>query len=276
LHAKAEALDAKVLEVRRRVLGPDHSFTLGSMNNLAADYVTQGKYEQAEPLLKEVSDTRIRVLGAKNPNTLISINNLAVFYRRRGKYTDAEPLSLQVMQGLTAALGPNHSFTLNSENNLALLYQAEGKYEQAETFYLKALNGRRQLLGAENPDTLAIVRNLARLSIERADYVRAESWARTAFIVFEKNGSKGWESFYSRSELGESLAGQRKYSDAEPLLLAGYKGLAGNMIPVAERSVLDDAGRWIVQLYHDWKKPAEATEWTRKLATGKSGSVPQR
>jgi tetratricopeptide (TPR) repeat protein len=178
------------------------------------------------------------------------------------------------MQGLTEALGPNHPFTLNSENNLALLYQAEGKYDQAEALYLKALDGRRQLLGPENPDTLTVLRNLARLSIERADYVRAESWARTAFTIFEKNGSKGWESFYSRSELGESLAGQKKYSDAESLLLVGYEGLAGNTIPVAERSVLDEAGRWIVQLYHDWKKPAEAAEWTRKL-DGKSAVLPK-
>ena len=273
LNSRAEELDAKVLEVRRRVLGGDHSFTLGSMSNLAADYVIEGKYDQAEPLLKEVSDARIRVLGEKNSATLISINNLAVFYRRRGKYAEAEPLSLQVMQGLTAALGPEHPYTLNSENNLALLYQAEGKYDLAEALYLKAWNGRRQLLGAENPDTLAVLRNLARLSIERADYIRAESSARAAVTAFEKNGSSGWDSFYARSELGESLAGQKKYLDAEPLLLAGYEGLTRTAIPVAERTALDDTGRWIVQLYRNWNKPTEAAEWTKKLASGKGGAA---
>jgi serine/threonine protein kinase len=272
-YSKAEALDSKVLEVRRRVLGVDHSFTLGSMNNLAADYVSQGKYDLAEPLLKEVSDARIRVQGAKNPNTLISINNLAVFYRRRGKYADAEPLSLRVMQGLTEALGPNHPFTLNSENNLAMLYQAQGKYEQADALYLKALNGRRQVLGEEHPDTLATLRNLARLSIKRADYVRAESWANTALAIVEKNGSRGWERSYAQSQLGECLSGQKKYSAAEPLLLAGYEGLVRSAIPVAERSVLDETGLWIIQLYHDWKKPAKAAEWTRKLGAGKSGAA---
>ena len=94
-----------------------------------------------------------------------------------------------------------------------------------------------------------MLRNLARLSIERADYAGAESWARKTFTIFEKNGSKGWESFYSRGELGKSLAGQKKYADAEPLLLAGYEGLARNTIPVAEQSVVDQTGRWIVQLY---------------------------
>ena len=34
-----------------------------------------------------------------------------------------------------------------------------------------------------------------------------------------------WETFHTQSLLGAALLGQEKYTDAEPLLLAGYDGL---------------------------------------------------
>jgi eukaryotic-like serine/threonine-protein kinase len=35
-----------------------------------------------------------------------------------------------------------------------------------------------------------------------------------------------WTTAYTKSMLGSDLAGQKKYADAEPLLLAGRDGLA--------------------------------------------------
>jgi len=67
--------------------------------------------------------------------------------------------------------------------------------------------------------------------------------------------------------LGASLAGQREYDQAEPLLLSGYQGLKQRelAIPWANRSALKQAGERIVELYQDWGKPEKAAESRERL-----------
>jgi eukaryotic-like serine/threonine-protein kinase len=72
--------------------------------------------------------------------------------------------------------------------------------------------------------------------------------------------------------LGASLAGQKKYAEAEPLLVSGYEGMRqrADTVPVYNRSQLEQAGKWIVQLYQDWGQPEKAAEWRAKLSADRS------
>ena len=49
-YANAQRLYEQTLEIRRRVLGPEHPETLGSMLGLANAYEVQNKYVEAERL----------------------------------------------------------------------------------------------------------------------------------------------------------------------------------------------------------------------------------
>ena len=55
----------------------------------------------------------------------------------------------------------------------------------------------------------------------------------------------------NESLLGASLAGQKKYAEAEPLLLSGYQGMTQRIgtIPAASRFRLEQAGKQIIALY---------------------------
>jgi hypothetical protein len=72
-----------------------------------------------------------------------------------------------------------------------------------------------------------------------------------------------WQRFFAESLLGSSLAGQKKYAEAEPLLLEGYRGMEARKerIGIPDRYRLDRAREWIVQLYQAWGKPEKAAEW---------------
>ena len=63
--------------------------------------------------------------------------------------------------------------------------------------------------------------------------------------------------------LGRVLAEQKKFADAESLLLAGYKGLQENArtTPGWGRYYLPDTLDWLTQLYEAWEKPEEAKKW---------------
>jgi hypothetical protein len=69
------------------------------------------------------------------------------------------------------------------------------------------------------------------------------------------------------SPTGASMAGQKKYAEAEPLLTAGYEGMLQQQptIPAANRSNLIDAGQRVVQFYQDCAKPDEADQWKQRL-----------
>ena len=58
-------------------LGADHPDTLMSMNNLAALYKIQGRYEEAEPLYLQCLEGRRMKLGADGPNSVRSMYRLA-------------------------------------------------------------------------------------------------------------------------------------------------------------------------------------------------------
>lgn len=68
--------------------------------------------------------------------------------------------------------------------------------------------------------------------------------------------------------LGRVLAEQKKFAEAEKLLLAGYKGLKENVstTPGWGKYYLPDTMDWLGQLYEAWGKPDEARKWLAERA----------
>ena len=77
-----------------------------------------------------------------------------------------------------------------------------------------------------------------------------------------------WDQDNCQALLGASLVGQKKYAQAEPLLVSGYEGLRQRIatVPAYNRRQLVQVGKWIVQLYQEWGKPDKAAEWRARLS----------
>ena len=65
---EAEQLEIQVLDLRTKLLGPEHPDTLTSMGNLAGTYRYQGRWNEAEELQIQVMDMRKTLLGAEHPD----------------------------------------------------------------------------------------------------------------------------------------------------------------------------------------------------------------
>jgi tetratricopeptide (TPR) repeat protein len=265
-YAQAEALQSQTLEIQRRVLGPEHPETLSSMNNLALVYKNEGKYAQAEPLYSQTLEIKRRVLGPEHLSTLGTMNNLGNVYFMQGKYAQAEALFNRTLEIKRRALGPDHPSTLNTLSGFASMYQRQGKFTLAETYSAQSLAGRRRTLGSEHPDTMASAADLALAYQSQGKFGEAEPLAREALEFNRKKQPDDWQRFRAESLLGAALAGQKKYVEAEPLLLEGYQGMAvrKGRIDVPNWYHLDLAREWLVQLYQAWGKPAKAAEWRKK------------
>jgi len=266
-YAQAEPLLTKALGGRRRVLGQEHPDTLASTNNLAMLYVNQGRYDEAEPLLTEALEVKRRVLGREHPSTLVSANNLGTLYTYQGRYAQAEPLLNKVLEVRRRVLGDENPDSLISMRQLAKLYRDERKYAQAEPLYMRVLELQHGALGAEHPGRLATMNDLAVMYLSQRKYAKAEPLIREAFNSWEKTAPGAWRRYSCQSLLGASLAGRKRYREAEPLLLSGYQGMRQReaAIPASSRVELERAVLRIVQLYRDWGKPEQAAEWHEKL-----------
>ena len=82
--SQAERVALENLEIQRRVLGPEHTAVLWTMNNLAYCYQSEGRLDEAERLHLETLAIRRRVFGTKHPDTCASLYNLACVSALRG------------------------------------------------------------------------------------------------------------------------------------------------------------------------------------------------
>jgi eukaryotic-like serine/threonine-protein kinase len=107
------------------------------------------------------------------------------------------------------------------------------------------------------------VADLALAYQSQGKFTESESLAREALDLYRKKQPDDWQRFRAESLLGASLAGQKKYAEAEPLLFAGYKGMLARKerIDAPSRYYLDGAHEWLVQFYDAWGKPEKAAEW---------------
>jgi hypothetical protein len=92
---------------------------------------------------------------------------------------------------------------------------------------------------------------------------RAEAVWRDGLTIREQKRPDAWTTFGTRSLLGASLLGQKKYAAAEPLLQAGYEGLKQHreQIPAASKLRLVEAAQRLVDLYQAWDQPEAAVRW---------------
>jgi hypothetical protein len=146
------------------------------------------------------------------------------------------------------------------------MYQRQGKYALAETYAAQALAGRRHALGSENADTMSSAADLSLAYLSQGKFSEGEPLAREALEFNRKKQPDGWQRFRAESLLGASLAGQKKYAEAEPPLLEGYQGMVArkDRIGVPDWYHLDRAREWLVRLYQAWGKPGKAAEWKKR------------
>src|SRR6266498_4143238 len=184
---EAIPLIARALEIRERILGPDHRDVASTINVLANLYYYKGDYAKAEPLYQRALDIREKALGPEHPQVASSLNNLANLYIDRGAYVKAEPLHLRSLAIWEKALGPEHPGVADVLNNLALLYDELGEYAKAEPLHQRALGIREKALGPEHPDVADVLNNLALLYRDRGEYAKAEPLYQRALVIREKS-----------------------------------------------------------------------------------------
>jgi eukaryotic-like serine/threonine-protein kinase len=276
--AEAITVLEAVLKRRTAILGPDHADTMLAINNLAVAYQAAGRIADAVALHeKELKHCKSK-LGPDHPDTWISMNNLASGYQAIGRIDEAITLFEEVLKRRQAKLRPDHPDILVSMNNLATAYHIAHRSDEAIALFLDTLARRTATLGRGHRETLATMNSLGAVYLDKKQWDDAEPLLRETLNIREQARPDDWRVFYTRSQLGAALTGQRKYAEAEPYLIKGYEGLLAHeaKIPAQRRKTdLATASERIVRLYDAWGNTEKAAAWRRKLASPATDDRPK-
>jgi tetratricopeptide (TPR) repeat protein len=246
--------------------GPEDTGTLTLMHNLGRCYVDAGNLAEGIALLERAYAIRKNKFGADQPRTLFTLDHLAGAYRAAGNLPAAIASWEQLRDARVRLLGADHPATLDTRVDLAGAYLAAGKADLAQPLVKEMLAKTRKVLPE---DRLQFAAHLARLGLsllQAKAFTEAELLLRECLAIREKAQPDFWSTFDTQSMLGGALLGQKKYGEAEPLLLAGYEGMKKReaTIPPPARPRLAEAALRLVQLYEALGKKDEAARWTRE------------
>jgi eukaryotic-like serine/threonine-protein kinase len=169
------------------------------------------------------------------------------------------------------------------ETRLAASYVEAGQLAEAAALAKEQLAGARSSAPADSPQLAGLLARTGRSLLTAKAWTDAEAVLRECLTIREKKEPDVWNTFNARSMLGEALVGQKKYAEAEPLLLAGYEGMkqrAGSIPPQGKQRLSQAADR-LVTLYLALGNSDETAKWRtaaaglakEQLATARS-SVP--
>ncbi len=263
---EAEAALREALDIQRKRLGREHPDVANTLRNLGLVIGHGEKLAEAEALLREAVAMEKKIRG-EHRETAYALNFLGDVLMKQGKRAEAEQMHREALAMQRKVLG-EHTDVGVSLAFLGTALVAQGRVEEAEAIHREALAIRRKLIGDEHPTTGNSRMALANLLWGQKRLSEAEFLYREQLAIREKNLPDDWATFQTRSVLGEILLQQKKYAEAEPLLVSGYEGLKQREDKIASHSKLrvKKTLQLIVKLFRDTGQADKAAEWNKKLA----------
>ncbi len=134
--------------------------------------------------------------------------------------------------------------------------------------YEETLKRRRAKLGSAHPDTLHILEELGQAYRDAGRLDESATLLRKALDARKKRKPGHGLTFNTMLLLGTTLLEQKKYADAEPLLVQGYEGIkmqTDQYIPPWNKVLPIQALERIVRLYEATGQPDQAEKWRGEL-----------
>ena len=230
--AEAESLlrDALKDVVTRK--GENDRAALSMTSNLADLLRQQGRAAEAIDMQGRAIEIAAVVFGPDHQDTLTMLNNYALGLDAIGRLDDAERMYKTLIERATRALGDDHASTLLARSNYGLVLMKKGRLDEAEAIFTDVGPRMKQANGPDHLDPILADGNLAQVRVARGDLDGAVAILRE-LIPHTKRALTAEHPAYAVfcMRLGDILARQGKWSEAEPYLADAYAGAKAQAIP---------------------------------------------
>jgi tetratricopeptide (TPR) repeat protein len=278
----AEAVPAyeAAVQSNRRRLPVGHRDLVVSITRLAQGYYGIERYDEAIALFAEALPFQEASLGRQHPETLMTIGNLGANYRAAGRYAEAVPLLEEARR--FEKQYPQLQFV---DWHLVHAYVNLGATKESDAAKARALIDElvASMHTAMPKGSTELAQNLTMAGVQLVHmraWDAAEPLLREALPIREQAQPDAWTTYNTRALLGSALLGQKKFADAEPLLLDGWRGLKEReaSIPMPGRVYVVEAIERVVQFYETTGDTTKAAAFRKELeaaraATGKADSA---
>jgi tetratricopeptide (TPR) repeat protein len=123
-----------------------------TLSLLAAMYVVDGRYAQAEGLLRRAVTSLQLAAGHDSPEAAVAMVSLGSAVGAQQRYAEAIQLQLSGVDILERALGNEDVAVAKALHDLAETYRGAARFDDAEPLYRRSLDIIRKKLGPEHPD----------------------------------------------------------------------------------------------------------------------------
>ena len=253
---EAEELFRQALAINRKALGNEHPTVAMGVNNVAVILLSKGRLDEADSLYREALALHRKALGDDHPAVAQDLNNLALTLHNTGRLDEAEKLHREALAIDRKALGEEHPTVAIDQNNLAGVLLDKGRPDEAEPLFRSALAINSKVLGKHHPAVAINMTHLAEVVLAKGKPEEAASLlsAVLAFPVEMLPADHGSRAG-AKSLLGACLTAQKRYPEAEKVLLDAYA--AQSRPGIAPRGPRRTHQR-ILDLYRVWGRSDKA------------------
>jgi tetratricopeptide (TPR) repeat protein len=214
-------------------------------------------------MLEELLPLEQKVRGRADKNTQMTVANLGVNYKDSGRVKEAIPLLEEAYRS-----SQKHPTLRFAGPQLLDAYAKAGKLAEAKKLIDELLANARKSLPKDSQQLAGQLATVGLRLLELKAFADAEPLLRECLAIREKTQPDVWTTFNTQSLLGGALFGQKKYADAEPLLVKGYEGMKAREknpgTDVARLSIatrIPEALDRLIELYTATNKPDEAKKY---------------
>ncbi len=208
-------------------------------------------------------------LGPAHEDTISTAFSLAIGLSGMNQHDRAVQLLEETRAlRLTHPPGPRGAaVTLDTmTESLADVYENAGRFDDAVRLWQSVVESHPK----PEEDRAMALRSLGHILVVASRPREAETVLRESLAIFETHQDSDWIRFDVMSELGESLLQQKRYPEAEPLLLSAYKELKareGHDLgkgPLVGDDHLPEVATRLARLYEATGRRTLAAEWRAK------------
>jgi len=212
-------LNLRALQIREKVLGPNHIDTAESLNIIGTAYSNKGEHEKAIGLHLRALAIREKNLGAEHKDVATSLKNLAGAYHALEQYDKALPLYQRALVIREKTLGPEDYELSTILVSLSTLHDDMKHYDLALPLQERALVIQEKILKPNDSRIVSSLNNLASLHSGLGQYAKALPYMLRVLAIQEETlGADHPATMTTLGYLAGMYQNLGRHADALPLL----------------------------------------------------------
>jgi eukaryotic-like serine/threonine-protein kinase len=229
-HARSIELDEEALVVFQAKLGDEHPQVAFLLENIANEWLAVGDHDAAIAAYRDSESRMRRIFGVEHPEYAYTVSNVGGAFLVMGEYEEARGYLEAADRTLRGIHGDDHPNVALNEAKLAVLAMETGEYDEAVRLYRDVLDILAASFGAEHVESALNYERLGDTYVRMGSLDEAEQALRESIRQWDALGVEpNRHTWRARARLGNALALQDRYDEAEALLEPAYAWWTDNV-----------------------------------------------